>query len=710
VDAGAGDRLTQTGFAIGTPAYMSPEQAAGERTLDARSDLYSVGCILYEMLAGEPPFTGPTAQAIMARRLASVPPSLLPVRDTVPPAVDQAISRALARNPADRFSTASQFAAVLDSAGGPASPRARTVPRWGIFTAAVVLLLLTGVLVWRWTRGTDPSVPLSASLIAVFPLYPTSADTSLVRLGRDLAATLSANLDGVAEIRTVDRLTMLAQVDERNSAPTLEEAAALARKFGALSLVRGTVVRVGEGVRIDLGLYTVDSLRAVAHSAVAGSPTDLAALTDSLTWSLLRQVWTTRDPPTPSLAAVTTGSIPALRAFLEGERDILRSRWRPAADAFGRAMEADSTFWLAYWRYAYARSWSFDPIDSGVVRAYQDHRSVLPAQDRRLIEVLMGHRRSVQFDLLQQLTRDFPDYWPGWMHDADWLVHWMPPLGATNAEATLALERTVELNPSLSPAWDHLAWMAIARRDTVLLARSLAALDQPGGRASIIEGNGIDLVLLHNFVAEELKSRSALTRPVADSVVNMITAMRDPFWQSLLPGLILDYGLPREQIDISRRVLRAGVAPEIAAWHRRAIALRGALAAPGTRRFRRWTSMPGTPRLGPRRSTPTDWRRWVSGSGPWIRPRPSFDARRRSGPRKAHPRLRPRSCGSMESWRPPGMIAPGFAPFRRRSITRRTRLPTSTDAHTPVWSWSCRRNPPGPGRPWRPWSLPGGSG
>jgi hypothetical protein len=115
--------------------------------------------------------------------------------------------------------------------------------------------------------------------------------------------------------------------------------------------------------------------------------------------------------------------------------------------------------------------------------------------------------------------------------------------------------------------------MGISRRDTMALARSLAALDQPGARASIIEGNGVDLILLYNFVAEELRSGSALAKPVADSLVEMIVASRDPFWQMLLPGLILDYGLPREQIEISRRVLRAGVAPEIGAWHRRAIAL-----------------------------------------------------------------------------------------------------------------------------------------
>jgi tRNA A-37 threonylcarbamoyl transferase component Bud32 len=572
IEAGGEARMTQTGLAIGTAGYMSPEQAAGEKQLDARSDIYSLACVLYEMLAGEPPFTGPNAQAILAKRLGSAPPSLLTVRETVPPAVAQAVVRGLARHPADRFATASQFAAALESVPAEtiAQPVHRTRKRW-LIPALLVLVAAAGAVLWR--RGATPasSIPPSALLIAVFPLVPT-ADTSLIGLGRDLAATLSANLDGVAEIRTVDRLTMLAQVDEGRSSPSLEEAGDLARRFGALSLVRGSVVRAGDSVRVDLGLYTTDSLSLVAQSQVTGSPHDLAALTDSLTWSLLRQVWRTQDPPTPSLAAVTTRSVPALRAFLEGERDIVRSRWRPAADAFARAIEADSSFWLAYWRYAYVREWEFEEVDRSIVEAYRSHRALLPEQDRRLIEVSMTDSVTVQFERLRRITRDFPDFWPGWMQYADWMVHLMPPLGATNAEAAIALERTVELNPALAGAWDHLAWMALARRDTTTLARCLAALDRLGVRKSIIEGTGVDLVLLYNFVAEELRSQSALSKPVADSVVRMMVEAREPFWQALFAGLFLSYGLPREQIGISRRLLRAGVEPEVASLHRRAIA------------------------------------------------------------------------------------------------------------------------------------------
>src|SRR5690242_10337999 len=110
-----GTRMTETGRSLGTPTYMSPEQAMGEREITARSDVYALGCVTYEMLIGDPPFTGSTAQAVVARVLTEAPRPLLPQRHTIPPQVEAAVLKALEKLPADRFASAAQFAEALVS-------------------------------------------------------------------------------------------------------------------------------------------------------------------------------------------------------------------------------------------------------------------------------------------------------------------------------------------------------------------------------------------------------------------------------------------------------------------------------------------------------------------------------------------------------------------------------------------------------------------
>ncbi len=120
LDRDAADRLTSSGLILGTPAYMSPEQAAGERSLDGRSDQYSLGCVLYEALAGVPPYVGPTARSLMAQRILHPPHPIKTMRANVPDAVADAVMRALAPVPADRYPSAAAFAGALSGTSAPA--------------------------------------------------------------------------------------------------------------------------------------------------------------------------------------------------------------------------------------------------------------------------------------------------------------------------------------------------------------------------------------------------------------------------------------------------------------------------------------------------------------------------------------------------------------------------------------------------------------
>ncbi len=180
VSEAGGTKLTKTGIAVGTPVYMSPEQASGDRQIDGRSDVYALGCVLYEMLAGQPPFTGPTAQAITARKWTDAVPDLRPVRETVPEVVEHIVKKSLAKVAADRYTSADQFAEALQSAITPTATLVRTPveaakalsrPRrtrgaFGWRAATVVLTVMLVMVLWAPWRS-DRLRPLT---LAAFPI------------------------------------------------------------------------------------------------------------------------------------------------------------------------------------------------------------------------------------------------------------------------------------------------------------------------------------------------------------------------------------------------------------------------------------------------------------------------------------------------------------------------------------------------------------
>ena len=176
VEHAGGARLTQTGLSLGTPQYMAPEQAMGERTIDARADIYSLGTVLYEALTGEPPFTGPSAQAIVSRVITDTPRPLSAQRRSVPPQIEAAVLRALEKLPADRFSSAAEFAAALEGKGASqttrpaigASPRSNRGVGLGVAVAIALAAFGIGAAASWWLKPAAPSAPPLAR--AVIPL------------------------------------------------------------------------------------------------------------------------------------------------------------------------------------------------------------------------------------------------------------------------------------------------------------------------------------------------------------------------------------------------------------------------------------------------------------------------------------------------------------------------------------------------------------
>jgi eukaryotic-like serine/threonine-protein kinase len=254
--AGGAEKLTATGVAIGTPAYMSPEQGSGERTLDARTDVYALGCVLYEMLAGEAPWTGPTAQAIIARRFSEPAPSVRRVRPTVPAAVDAAIQRALAPVPADRFPTARSFADALaaaptsatpvptDPAAAAATPLARRRRVSPALAMLLIGLLIGGGALFAWRRRESSAAAAAAARAA-------SVETRAVRvavlpfdnLGDSADAYFS---DGVTDairgkLAAISGLAVIARASSEQYRGTTKPPEQIAEELGVDYLLTGTV-------------------------------------------------------------------------------------------------------------------------------------------------------------------------------------------------------------------------------------------------------------------------------------------------------------------------------------------------------------------------------------------------------------------------------------------------------------------------------------
>ena len=250
VRAAGAEALTQTGMVVGTPRYMSPEQAGGA-PVDGRSDQYSLACTLYEMLIGQPPFTGPSPQAIMARHSLDPVPSLRVVRGTVPDAVEQAIVRAMAKLPPDRFPSVQQFLDALEApAPAPAPVRSRVSRR--LLTAlglGVVLAVVTGWLVTGRTSTRGRAGLGGTNAVAVLPFADLAGSPDAPYLGEGITDGLIADLAQIGSLKVISRSSgALAE-------GTAKSLAQIARELGVENVVKGSILRAGDTVRVTVRFF-----------------------------------------------------------------------------------------------------------------------------------------------------------------------------------------------------------------------------------------------------------------------------------------------------------------------------------------------------------------------------------------------------------------------------------------------------------------------
>jgi eukaryotic-like serine/threonine-protein kinase len=349
VDAAGGERLTETGLALGTPAYMSPEQSAGQRDVDGRSDIYSLACVLYEMLAGEPPFTGPTAQVILARHSLDPVPNLRTARRTVPPGMEQAVVRALAKVPADRYLTAAEFAdALTRPAVAPRPGRRRTrfigaAVIGGAAAVAAVLTLNAGGLRDRLWRE-HPAIRIRA--LAVLPLESLSADSAQGYLAEGMTDELITDLAQLGALRVVARTSVMRYRGSTKTAPEI------ARELRVDAVVAGTVQRVGDRVRVAAQLIAAAGDQALWAKSYDGDVRDVLRVQSEIAQAIAQQIRIILTPQERvRLASARKVDPAAYEAYVRG-RYFLGKRTEPdlrkGIGYFQTAIDADPTYAAAY--------------------------------------------------------------------------------------------------------------------------------------------------------------------------------------------------------------------------------------------------------------------------------------------------------------------------------------------------------------------------
>jgi len=370
ISAAGGQTLTQTGVAIGTPQYMSPEQAAGEKDVDGRSDLYSLACMLYEMLAGQPPFTGPTVESVVHQHLVAEPRAVTDIRPAVPAEIASVLQRALAKNPPDRFQSVVRFAdalrtGALGTQSAPATPRTgRSLPQFGLIAATVIAV---AVLFWVGARAlTRGARAGSYERLAVLPLDNETGDSSEAFF----ADGMTRELIGVLTDAGVRVLGHRAVAVYHGSTIPLSR---IAEDLRVDAVVTGAVLQAGDVVQVAAELIDPQTNETLWARTFSRPAPEVVTLQHDVALEIARGIRARLSPDQErALGAASPVAPRAYTQYLLGQEQVnLRTpeSIRRGIGYLHRSLALDSTFAPAWATLALANAigafYSAIPPDSG---------------------------------------------------------------------------------------------------------------------------------------------------------------------------------------------------------------------------------------------------------------------------------------------------------------------------------------------------------
>jgi eukaryotic-like serine/threonine-protein kinase len=431
ISAAGGDSvyITDRGFAVGTPAYMSPEQASAERDLDGRSDLYSLACVLFEMLSGQPPFAGTGPRATMARHAIEPPASIRSLRPTVPLAVDLALQRALAKDPAARFATMSDFCDAL------VTPLPMPMPVPG---------------------GKE------SRAIAVLPFVNASPDPDNEYFSDGMTDELITALTKVEGLHVASRTSVFALKNQH------EDVRTIGSRLNVSAVLEGTVRKAGNRLRITVQLSSASDGRTLWSERYDREMADVFAIQDEIAQTIVRTLRTTLlgdiGNPTP---VRYTENVKAYSLYLKG-----RFWWN-------RRTQADIAEGLRYFEQAIAEDPEYALAYSGLADSYAldlDYRGVPVVEGMERAKAMA--RKAIALD--ETLAEAHTSLgWVTFIFDWDWPA------------AEREFSRAIQLNPRYPTARQWHAWLLVAMgRFDEALAEGRAAIELDPSSVSIRRSMG----------------------------------------------------------------------------------------------------------------------------------------------------------------------------------------------------------------------------